>query len=131
MRNSKCIRKPSGLHTIHKAKKNHKLEMYKLVFDLMKHITTLSSGAIIIVITLVEKVFATQPPVGMLVSTLGAFCVSIVCAIFAMLILSVNATEGMTEEEGDKVWFASCAVIATLGFAVGIVAIAINAFVNL
>lgn len=108
---------------------NQKLEMYKLVFDLMKHITTLSSGAIIIVITMIEKVFSAKPPIGMFILTLGAFCVSIVCAVSAMLILSLNATEGMTEES-DKIWFATSAVAATVGFAWGIIAIAFYAFVS-
>lgn len=129
MRTTKDVVIPSKRNFGRKLQPNQKLEMYKLVFDLMKHITTLSSGAIIIVITMIEKVFSAKPPIGMFILTLGAFCISIVSAISAMLILSLNATEGMTEES-DKIWFAASAVVATVGFGWGIIAIAIYAFVN-
>ena len=129
MRKTKDVVTPSKRNFGKQLQVNQKLEMYKLVFDLMKHITTLSSGAIIIVITMIEKVFSAKPPIGMFIFTLGAFCISIVSAITAMLILSLNATKGMTEES-DRIWFATSAVVATVGFGWGIIAIAFYAFIS-
>ena len=107
---------------------NHKLDMYKLVFDLMKHITTLSSGSILIFITLLEKVFKSKPPQGMLITTFGLFSIAIVTAVMAMLVLAFNATEGKMDES-DKSWFAYSATGAAVAFTMGILFLAIYAII--
>jgi len=107
---------------------NYKLDMYKLVFDLMKHITTLSSGSILIFITLLEKVFKTKPPVGMLITTFGLFSVSIAAAVMAMMVLALNATEGKMSED-EKHWFAYSAAVASTAFTMGILFVALYAII--
>lgn len=107
---------------------NHKLDMYKLVFDLMKHITTLSSGSILIFITLLEKVFKTKPPVAMLISTFGLFSISIAAAVMAMMVLAFNATEGKMSED-EKNWFAYSAAVASTAFTMGILFLAFYAMI--
>lgn len=107
---------------------NRKLDMYKLVFDLMKHITTLSSGSILIFIALLEKVFKSKPPQEILFVTFGLFSIAIVTAIMAMMVLAFNATEGKMDDS-DKNWFVYSATGASVAFTMGILFLAIYAII--
>lgn len=99
--------------------KNKKIETYKLVFDFMKHLTTLSSGSVLILITLLEKVFQSEPPTVFLRLAFGGFCLSIIAAVVAMMLLSFNASDGQISEKERNV-FGIASAIASTGFVVGI-----------
>ena len=88
---------------------NKKLETYRLVFDLLKHLTTLSSGSILLLITLFEKVFKLSPPGYQLLFAFGGFFFSIVCSVVAMLLLAFNASDGALQgrDAGVFSWMAS------------------------
>lgn len=105
---------------------NQKLDTYKLVFDLMKHITTLSSGSILILIALLEKAFQTRPPIAIVASAFGMFSFSIVAAIVAMMVLATNAADGGITE-GERSAFAWSATLAAALFAMGIFIVAVIA----
>jgi hypothetical protein len=94
---------------------NKKLETYKLVFDLMKHLTTLSSGSILILIALIEKIFRTTPSTPLLAFSFGGFCFSIIFAIVAMMLLAFTAADGMLTE-GEKNVFAISATLSAVFF---------------
>jgi hypothetical protein len=99
---------------------NKKIETYKLVFDLMKHLTTLSSGSILILIALLEKVFRAAPPTIYLRFAFGGFCISIIAAVVAMVLLSFNASDGDIPKKELNV-FATASTVASAAFIVGIV----------
>jgi hypothetical protein len=73
---------------------NRKLETYKLVFEALKHITTLSSGSVLLLITLVEKVFKNPPPKLVLQWAFGSFLFAIGLCVIAMILLAFNASDG-------------------------------------
>jgi hypothetical protein len=102
---------------------NKKLDTYKLVFDLMKHITTLSSGSILILIALLEKAFKATPPIGLVGCAFGMFSFSIVAAIMAMMILATNAADGALTD-GERAAYAWSATFAATFFTIGILVVA-------
>lgn len=104
--------------------------MYKLVFDLMKHLTTLSSGSILILITLLEKVFRESPPTLYIRLAFGGFCISIIAAVFAMMVLSMNAADGAITE-GERTVFAAATSIAAVSFSLGILFVVLAALPSL
>jgi hypothetical protein len=92
-----------------------------MVFDLMKQLTTLSSGSILLLITLLEKVFHTSALIPELRIALIGFCFSIIAAVIAMLILGLNASDGMLTE-GERNVFAAATVLSSIAFLGGMVA---------
>ncbi len=59
------------------------MEATKLLSDYFKHLATLSTGSILIILTLHEKLFATGAPKWVLVVAICPFLVSISLALFA------------------------------------------------
>lgn len=98
---------------------NKKLETYKLVFDLLKHLTTLSSGSILLLVTLFEKVFKLTPSGYQLLFAFGGFLLSIACSVLAMIMLAFNASDGTLEGRDIHV-FSWAAALGWAFFAVGI-----------
>jgi len=70
-------------------------DAFKLAFDLLKHLTTLSSGSILLILTLAEKIFANSPFKDGLFLALAAFSFSILAALFSMTIISFNIGGGI------------------------------------
>lgn len=61
------------------------LESEKLYYDAMKHLTTLSSGSILLIITFIEKLFKDPRNKFLVVITLCSFVFSILCSLSSML----------------------------------------------
>lgn len=59
-------------------------EALKLQFDVYKHITTLSSGSVILTCTFLEKFFKTPRFLALMIVSLGCFFFSIIFSIYAM-----------------------------------------------
>lgn len=125
MKTSQTLNRRSGPEI-----RNKKLETYKLVFDFMKHLTTLSSGSILILITMLEKVFRESPPATYIQMSFGGFCISIVTAVVAMMLLSMNAADGALTE-GERNVFAAAASIAAVSFSLGIIFVVFAALPSL
>jgi hypothetical protein len=110
-------------------RKKNKLEASKLIFDLMKHMTTVSSGSILLVVTFIEKILhGTKPSVFMGIS-FGGFCLSILTALIAMFVLAVKFDEKFTDGEAN--FFAISAVLSMGAFAIAIFSLAHEAFSSL
>jgi hypothetical protein len=90
------------------------------VFDLFKHLTTLSSGSILLLIVIFKKVFKFTPPGYQLLFALGGFLLSISCLVIAMIMLAFNASEGSFQGKEVDVF----ARVAALGW--GFIAIGIS-----
>jgi hypothetical protein len=106
---------------------NKKIETYKLVFDLLKHLTTLSSGSILLLITLVEKVFKTKI---ILQWAFGSFLLAIGLCVVAMILIAFNASDG--ELKGRELTtFASAASLGGVLFLIGIAYTVVAAIPNL
>lgn len=108
---------------------SHKIEFYKSFFDYLKHLTTLSTGSIILLAAFLEKLFS-QPKWKILVAvSLIGFVLSVIAAVIAhtLMILSFEADE-QSDQEGNVVMFSLFAI--WLGFLIGIVSLAIFALKN-
>lgn len=119
------LKKPSGtLKRI--SATNRRIEMDKMIFDSLKHITTLTSGAVLILIALLEKVLRTRPSTIELGIVLGFFLFSIVCAVATMVALALNA--GSQQPTcGERKFVAAGLAISWTCFGLGLGLVAINA----
>ena len=77
-------------------------EMIKLVFDLLKHITTLASGSILLILAVAEKLFADKQIPKLLLAAPSLFIVSIVAALISMSVISfTSGPKGISKQEGS------------------------------
>ncbi len=95
---------------------NKKIETYKLTFEALKHVTTLSSGSILLLITLFEKVFKTAPLKIHVLFSFGGFFASIFFSVVAMVLIAINAADGEFSEREKEVyaWSATLGLISFL-----------------
>lgn len=64
------------------------LEGQKLFFEALKHLTTLSTGSILLIVTFVEKLFVEPQWKSLIPITLIAFVLSTIAALVSMLAVS-------------------------------------------
>ena len=57
----------------------------KLVYDSMKHLTTLNTGSILLLVTFLEKLFSNPRWKALVAVSLISFVASIVCSVSSML----------------------------------------------
>ena len=91
------------------------IEGFKLIFDFLKHLTTLSSGSILLLLALAEKFFANSPLRNALFQALVAFGCSILTALLSMAIVSFTVGSGTFSAKARKV-FAWGYSMSALGF---------------
>lgn len=99
-------------------------DAFKLIFDLLKHLTTLSSGSILLILTLAEKFFANSPLKDGLFLALAAFGLSILAALLSMTIISFNIGGGIFSGRSLNTFTGGIALSA-FGFICGMVLITI------
>jgi hypothetical protein len=63
-------------------------EGWKLKYDIYKHLTTLNTGSILLLVTFLEKLFQRPLWKGLVIVALFLFVFSIVTALLAMIVLS-------------------------------------------
>jgi hypothetical protein len=109
------------------------LASYGYEQDLYKHIATLSTGAIVILIAFLEKI-ATNPYWRPLVSvSLAAFAVSLVAVVWMQLLSVLHVSRHPDERPSTAVRFGRIAILACGfgGFLVGIAALMLFGIKNL
>ncbi len=105
-------------------------ESIKLIYDLFKHITILTTGIILILITFLEKLF--QNPSGKYLVSISFifFIISIILALITMAFMAQGVADlGELDEFETKIgrW----TFLTTLGsFVLGIISFVIFALVN-
>lgn len=65
----------------------------KLYFDFFKHLTTLNSGAILILVAFIEKIFDCPKPTWLLITLLAFFALSLISSTLMMLFISYEWTK--------------------------------------
>jgi hypothetical protein len=60
-------------------------ESEKLYFDSMKHLATLNTGSILLLVTFLDRLFSNPRWKALIAVTLGSFAFSILCSISSML----------------------------------------------
>jgi amino acid transporter len=108
----------------------YKLEGLKHWFDFFKHLTTLSTGTIVILATFLEKLF-TYPRWNTLIGvSFGGFAVCLVFAVLSMAMyaraISESGNLGKREARAGIVFIAVCST----GFLVGAVSLVIFSLRN-
>ncbi len=98
--------------------KKDRAERYKLSFDLLKHLTTLSSGSVILILTLADRLSKTAQPVGFLWYAVVCFCLVIALGMLPMAILAVNINRSQPSVK-EANFFAISATFAFILFFVG------------
>ena len=103
-------------------------EGHKLYFDLVKHLTTLSSGSIALFATLGEKLFDKPRALWLVAISLTAFFLSILAGVASMLLTSREVlrdepyNEHLKYEANSITWSIYCFIVGFGAFLVFIIA---------
>lgn len=100
------------------------IEATKLLYDVLKHLTTLSTGSIVVMATFLEKFFKSPAWTFLVPATFIAFVVSIVACVAAMAALAFSAETDNPPPELDAI-FNWGLLLGTVFFLAGVVALAI------
>lgn len=110
-----------------------KLESYRAERDFYKHLTTLSTGSVILIATFLEKVFPNPEWTELVNVSLSGFAVSVVgCAVmYALSVLDTDSELSLHTQMPTR-WVGWLPITAGLGgFFVGIASLAAFAIHNL
>ena len=111
------------------------LELSKMSFESMKHLTTLSTGAIVLMVTFLEKLFSSNREWTALIgAALISFVLSIVTSASALVQIN-NLLTSVFTLHADMHWRDKFRmwtnVVAFTSFVIGIILLVIFAFKNL
>lgn len=113
-------------------KHKDRIEGAKLFFDTFKHISTLSTGSILLMATFLEKLF--QNPVfrGLVVVAFLGFMFAVVWSVVAMTAFAARVNQSVPRDNDKlkKMWRTSVSW-AILGFLAGLGAFSLFAVINL
>lgn len=127
----KLVKEPTEYTVSHKAEE----EGWKLHYDAVKHITTLCTGSILILVTFLEKLF-TNPSWKWLVSvTFGLLLFSIIGSLYAMMhiasaVRDVTHVAAYSREGGERA-ILIFTILSYVGFICGIISLIVFAIRNL
>ncbi|MGY3265551.1 hypothetical protein [Lysobacter sp. HA35] len=99
------------------------LDMSKLLFDLLKHVATLSSGSILIVLTVAEKVLRPGKYPFQLKVAIWCFIVCIISSLGGMIIMAFGVGPKRLDTR-DKKWFVWIFVLTAFAFTAAFVLLA-------
>jgi len=108
------------------SKRKERIDSFKQVFELLKHMTTLSSGSILLLLTFSEKIIHSADPNKWVGIAFVAFCISITFALGTMFFISLQRGEKPTN--GEVNFFAYTMMISVVGFLIGMSSIAYTAY---
>jgi hypothetical protein len=109
-------------------------EQVKIFNDYIKHINTLSTGSILLMVTFLEKIFTNPHQKWLVIISLIMFLTSIIGGVLLKTILSANALDGIDENYVDKseILLKRIGVlIMWIGFLLGIISLGIFGIINL
>lgn len=111
-------------------------ERLKLEYDTAKHITTLNTGSILILVTFLEKLFANPFWKALVAIALASFVLSTICSLLLMILISwtigftylTKSHKGKMRDVNLTFKFSMAALIL---FLIGIFCLALFALINL
>lgn len=110
----------------------HRIERYKLMTDYLKHLTTLSTGSILLLAAFLEKIFHNPAWKFLVVLSLGGFMSSVVASIVAHTYAIIDFPgEDTLSGRGKSIWGGFALIIVWAGFLVGVACLTIFAMRNL
>jgi hypothetical protein len=106
-------------------------EGLKSFYDLFKHITTISTGSIVLIITFLEKLFTNPAWKSLVAVSFGCLTFSVIASLITMFFLSRAISQlGKTPKRAEP-FFDSSVVLTIASFLTGIVTLVIFAIKNL
>jgi hypothetical protein len=112
-------RVPSGWHA-------SKGEQYKALCDYAKHLSTLAAGSIVLMSTLLEKLFAHPLARNWVLAGVAFFVLSIAAALLSFLVTAVTFPHAgrFTRSESEARMMAAGIVLSSTFFFLGLVSLA-------
>jgi hypothetical protein len=104
-----------------------RLETVKLSFDYFKHLATLSSGVILIVVTFTEKMFSDPAHIKIVAQSIFPLGVAIAASLVGMSVLAFNASQDEWPKQSSY-WPAWAFVMSGFGFFGGLLLVSIPLF---
>lgn len=111
----------------------NEIEIYKIEFDYLKHLTTVSTGTIVLIVAFLEKLFK-QPKCKLAVAvSLVCFMITIIICAIAQASIIEKASEKENLEWRDKVQNLTVILFlsALFSFVVGMISLVIFGLKNL
>lgn len=106
-------------------------EAIKLLFEVYKHLTTLSSGSIVIICTFLEKFFKKAETLPVIIGSLLCFLFSILLSIYVMSRLAMQQKVGYVNSRSVSVLFRGLEFLSSFAFILGVLLFAIFSILNL
>ena len=109
------------------------IEGYKLVHDTFKHLTTLSTGSVVLLATFLKDLFQHPGWPWLVAISLFLFLVSTVASVIVMLAIGdlVGSDGGSLSVPGLEVSAVPCIVISWIAFLLGVASLVVFALKNL
>jgi hypothetical protein len=110
----------------------YEIEFHKSFYEYLKHISTLSTGSILLLAAFLEKLFL-QPEWKFLVGvSIGGFLVAVISTVISYtLFLFHFPGRRIEQDQWEEKVFTSSVLIAWLGFLTGVIALAFFILRNL
>ena len=112
---------------------NHNLataDMFKVMFDYFKHLTALSTGSVLLLVTLIEKLFKEPLWKPLVVAAYVGFTSSILAALIAMFVVASFLGRPGNRSESPLNVFAVAASVSLVAYFIGIGCLVIFAIKN-
>jgi hypothetical protein len=102
------------------------IETSKFLADYLKHLTTLATGSIVVIATLLEKLFSKPQWKGAVITSLLGFMISVLSSAIVLTMLALEGVLAWQEERAAAAeWMSTVSffalVLTWMGFCVGIV----------
>lgn len=107
-----------------------KIEASKLLYDLSKHLTTLSAGSLLLIATLVEKIFHYPEWRFMMPIAFGSLALSIGSSLLCMAAAAIEVHQSHDTNNAVSILGAISFLVTLLFFFFGMMAIAVFAVKN-
>jgi hypothetical protein len=102
----------------------------KLVYDAIKHLTTLSTGSILLLVAFLEKFFKEPEWKGLVAASLICFILSTIGSFIAMLVLSSAVKKYGNVDELEVNVGAGAMLFSIISFIIGIICFVVFALKN-
>ncbi len=105
-------------------------ESWKLKYDIYKHLTTLSTGSILLLVTFLEKIFVRLVWKGLVIA---AFCLLFIAILASFIVMNILASviRDMKLNKREERFNTKIIGFALIAFLLGILSLIIFAVVNL
>jgi hypothetical protein len=108
------------------------MEFHKAFYDYLKHLSTLSTGSIVLLGAFLEKLFSQPKWRTLVVISIMGFLVSVVASVLVYSVMVLNFPRPGRKTEGRDWDIITGAIIVTwVGFLIGVISLAVFTIRNL